>query len=127
MTTGDMKWEQEPQLQTQHLKSSLVYHKGRLNIIGGTGNFANSDGLVMKSFFLIKTRRSGGEQHCWNIIFRQESINSVEWLNQNNVQGEADNGAITYGEWRFAAHFYPIPIEQTSTVATDDYLYVFGM
>ena len=44
MTTGDMKWEQEPQLQTQHLKSSLVYHKGRLNIIGGTGNFANSDG-----------------------------------------------------------------------------------
>ena len=54
MTTGDMKWEQEPQLQTQHLKSSLVYHKGRLNIIGGTGNFANSDGLVMKSFFQLK-------------------------------------------------------------------------
>ena len=61
------------------------------------------------------------------IFFRQESINSVEWLNQNNVQGETDNGAITYGEWRFAAHFYPIPIEQTSTVATNDYLYVFGM
>ena len=54
MTTGDMKWEQEPQLQTQHLKSSLVYHKGRLNIIGGTGNFANSDGLVIKSFLQLK-------------------------------------------------------------------------
>ena len=70
-----------------------------------------------------------GQRVKWQLksVYRQESITSVEWLNQNNVQGETDNGAITYGEWRFAAHFYPIPIEQTSTVATNDYLYVFGM
>ena len=56
------KWESEPWLRNQHIKGTMVYHKGRLVIMAGTG-------LSSESY----------EDHPF-----------VEWLNQNGVYNSSD-------------------------------------
>ena len=104
-----MNWQKEPMLRTQHLHGSMIQHKGRLIIIGGNGDWQNQDGLV---FFVNAVAAT---------IFRQDSIDSVEFLNQNGILAP-DN---TFGEWTFGTR-YPIYVEETSILSTGDFLYVFG-
>ena len=44
MDAGNMNWQKEPMLRTQHLHGSMIQHKGRLIIIGGNGDWQNQDG-----------------------------------------------------------------------------------
>ena len=47
MDAGQMNWQKEPMLRTQHLHGSMTQHKGRLIIVGGNGDWQNQDGLVL--------------------------------------------------------------------------------
>ena len=59
--------------------------------------------------------------HLIIIVFRQDSINSVEFLNQNGLM----NPEGTFGEWTFGTS-YPIYIEETSILSVEGYIYVIG-
>ena len=55
-------WESEPWLNWQHIKGTMIYHKGRVVIMGGTG-----------------LREESYEDHPY-----------VEWLNQNGIYNSTD-------------------------------------
>ena len=67
-----------------------------------TGKFSNHD------FFLKKN-------------FSQESIDSVEFLNQNGIL----NSEGSFGEWTFGTR-YPIYVQESSILSYGEYVYVFG-
>ena len=75
MSTDSMNWEKEPKLRVRHIKGAMIQHKGRLTMIGGTGE------------------KNGGNS--------QNGTPKVEWLNQNMVINEDGSS----GEWRYGTDY----------------------
>ena len=90
-------WENEPWLKWQHIKGTMVYHKGRVVIMGGTG---------------LHTEGIGYDDHPY-----------TEWLNQNGVYNEQFN---VYGTWVPGVHL-PLTIEEASAITDGKNIYVFGI
>merc|ERR1712150_100826 len=65
-----LTWESEPWLKWQHIKGMMVYHKGRVVMMGGTG-----------------LRSESYEDHQY-----------VEWLNQNGQYNETDKTYGTWSQ-----------------------------
>ena len=96
MSTDSMNWEREPKLAHRHIKGAMVHHKGRLVMIGGTGE------------------KNGGD-------FSQNGSPEVEWLNQNLVINEDGSS----GQWRNGKD-YPLRVESHTISTTIDNIYVIG-
>ena len=91
-----IKWENEPWLKWQHIKGTMVYHKGRVVIMGGTG---------------LHTEGIGYDDHPY-----------TEWLNQNGVYNEEFKN---YGVWVAGVHL-PLTLEEASAISDTKNIYVFG-
>ena len=61
------------------------------------------------------------QRFCIKTIFSQDSIDSVEFLNQNGIL----NSEGSFGEWTFGTR-YPIYVQETSILSLGEYVYVIG-